>query len=171
MIDVFPINAHSDTICNCYGSANFLGRNYASDKHIWALKPLKNDPKIIGNNLFVQKNLVRWVFWKKYVTQILALKWQKFEYLGFLCFFHNVLYFQQWLEMIWKSKFRVKNSRKILFNLFYKNLKKLSPVIQPNFAKQSCETTIIQECLTPLENCRFHPMTPQFCCAIAGVIF
>ena len=86
MIDIFLKNAHSDTICYCYGSAIFLGWNYTFDKHISVLKPPNNYPKMMETNLFVQTNLVRWGFWKKYVTRIFALKWHNFEYLGILCF-------------------------------------------------------------------------------------
>ena len=82
----FPKKCPSDTICYCYGSANFLGWNYTSDKHICVLKPPNNDPEMMEKKLFVQTNLVRWGFWKKYVTRIFALKWHNFEYLGILCF-------------------------------------------------------------------------------------
>ena len=64
MIDFFLKNAHSDTICYCYGCAIFLGWNYTSDKHICVLKPPNNDPKIMEKNCLFKQILSGEVFEK-----------------------------------------------------------------------------------------------------------
>ena len=81
MIDVFLKNAHSDTIRYCYWSANFLGWNYTSDKHICVPKPPKKTIEKLWEIVCLFKQILSNEVFEKYVSQIFAIKWHNFEYL------------------------------------------------------------------------------------------
>jgi len=68
----------------------------------------------------------------------------------------------------------VKSSRKINFLCFLRKRKKTTA----NCTAKFCLTKLRDDNFpgmaddpASLENCRFHPRNPQFCCAIGGVIF
>ena len=68
----------------------------------------------------------------------------------------------------------MKSSRKINFLCFLRKRKKTTA----NCTAKFCLTKLRDDNFpgmaddpASLENCRFHPRNPQFCCAIGGVIF